>query len=37
MMKQMNHTRVNADESLNKTYFGHSSDSDAAVKQYCRE
>ena len=33
MMKQMNHTRENSDESLNKTYFGHSSDSDEAVKQ----
>jgi len=36
-MKQMNHTHINANESHNKTYFGHSADSDAAVKQYCRD
>jgi len=30
--KQMYHTRVNADESHNETYFSHSSVSDAAVK-----
>jgi len=31
-MKQMYHTRVNADESHNETHFSHSFDSDAAVK-----